>query len=107
MNNDIIKVDSYDFDQRIEKGIVLALFYDELDTHCRALEPILEEVADTYYDFARVIALEVEQSPDTASIFAINTLPTVIIFKDGKIAARIEGINPASTYENAIEDLIV
>ena len=106
MNEDIIKVDSYDFDYRIEKGIVLAYFYDELDTHCRALEPILEEVANTYYEYARVIALEVEQSPDVASIFAIETVPTVIIFKDGKMGARIEGINPAVAYENAIEDFI-
>ena len=36
MNEDIIKADSYDFDRRIEKGIVLAFFYDEFDTHCRA-----------------------------------------------------------------------
>ena len=106
MNDDIIRTDSYDFDHRIEHGIVLALFYDELDTHCRALIPILEEVADLYYDYARIIALEVEQSPDIAEIFAVNTLPTVILFKDGKMYGRIENINPSTAYENAIEDLI-
>ncbi len=106
MNDDIIKTDSYDFDYRIEKGVVMAFFYDELDVHCRALEPIMEEVADIYYDFIRVIAVEVEQSPDVASIFAIDTLPTVIIFKDGRIGARITGINPPNVYENAIEDLL-
>lgn len=106
MNEDIIRVDSYDFDRRIEKGIVLAFFYDEFDTHCKALESIMEEVSDVYYEFARVIAVDVEQSPDVADIFALNTLPTVIIFKDGKIGARIEGVNPPTVYENAIEDLI-
>ena len=53
-----------------------------------------------------MIAVDVEQSPDVADIFALNTLPTVIIFKDGKIGARIEGVNPPTVYENAIEDLI-
>ena len=106
MNDDIIKADSYDFDHRIEHGIVLALFYDELDTHCRALIPILEEVADTYYKYARIIAVEVEQSPDIAEIFAVNTLPTVLLFKDGRLYGRIENMNPPTAYENAIEDLI-
>ncbi len=106
MNHDIIRTDSYDFDRRIEKGVVLVFFYDEMDNHCRAFVPIMEEVADTYYEFARVVAIEVVQSPDVAAIFAIETLPTAIVFRDGRMGARIEGINPPHVYENAIEDLL-
>ena len=63
-------------------------------------------MADLYYEYARVIAIDVEQSPDVADVFAVDTLPSVIIFKDGNIMARIEGVNPPTVYENAIEDIM-
>ena len=106
MKDDIIKADSYDFDRRIENGIKLVFFYEEFNAHCKALEQVLEEVADVYYDYARVIAIDVEQSSDVADVFAVDTLPSVIIFKDGNIMARIEGANSPTVYENAIEDII-
>lgn len=107
MNNDIIRVDSYDFDERTESEIVLVEFYAEWCVHSRGLEPILEEIADEYYDSIRVLALDVEQSPDVAARFHIDTTPTVIIFKNGKIAERIGGANPPSTYADSIENLLI
>lgn len=106
MNEDIIYIDSYDFERRIEHGITAVLFFTEWCIQSRALMPILEEIADTYYDFARVLALDVEQSPDVASVFAIDTTPTVIIFKDGKIAERLVGTNPPSAYGDVLNELL-
>ena len=85
MSDDIIYVDSYDFDVRIEHGITVVLFFDEWCVQSMGIIPFLEEIADEYYDTLRVLALDIEQSPDVASVFAIDVTPTVIIFKDGKI----------------------
>lgn len=106
MNSDVIYVDSYDFDERIEFGIVMVDFCTKDDVHSRAIEPVIEEIADQYYDYIRVLELDVEQSPDIASIFCIDVLPTIIIFKDGKIAARISGVNPPSAYSDALNDIL-
>ncbi|MGN0469463.1 MAG: thioredoxin family protein [Acutalibacteraceae bacterium] len=106
MNDDIIPVDSYDFDERIEKGIVMVDFYAEWCVHSKGIEPIIEEIADEYYDSIRVLALDVEQSPDIAMHYEIETTPTIIIFKDGKIAHRITGANPPSTYSDALDELL-
>lgn len=106
MNEDIIYVDSYDFDERIEFGIVMVNFCSNQDVQCRAIEPIIEEIADQYYYNIRVLALDVEQSPDIANIFKIDILPTVIIFKNGKIASRIRGANPPSVYSEALDEIL-
>ncbi len=106
MNEDIILVDSYDFDERVEKGIFLVVFYAEWCVQSRGLEPILEEIADRYYDSIRVLALDVEQSPDIAVRFGIEKTPVVIFFKDGKIAEKIEGVNPPSVYSEYIDSIL-
>ena len=106
MNDDIIPVDSFDFDERTESGIVMVEFYSEWCVHSKGIEPIIEEIANEYYDSVRVLALDVEQSPDVAMRFAIETTPTIIIFNNGKIVQRITGANPPSVYSEALDDLI-
>ncbi len=106
MNEDIIRIDSYDFDSRIETGVSLVLFYAEWCVHSRGLEPIIEEIADRYYDSIRVLALDIEQSPDVAARCGIDNTPTVIVFKDGKAAEYIRGANPPSVYADCIEDIL-
>ena len=88
MNGDIIYIDSYDFDERIEFCVTAVLFYTQWCTQSRGL------------------ALDVEQSPDVGSVFAIDVTPTVIIFKNGKIFERITGANPPSAYTDVLNDLI-
>ena len=105
MSEDIIYVDSYDFDSRIEHGVTAVMFFSQWCTHSRGMMPIIEELADEYYDRMRVLALDVEQSPDIASIFAIETTPTVIFFKDGRMRERITGANPADAYSDVIDSL--
>ena len=106
MNDDIIPVDSYDFDERIEFGVVVVDFYGGQDVHSRAIEPIIEEIADQYYDSIRVLALDVEQSSDIAERFCIDTIPTVIIFNNGKAEAKLIGANPPSAYSEIIDDIL-
>ncbi len=106
MNEDIIRIDSYDFDEKTEFGLALVFFYAEWNVHSRGLEPILEEIADEYYDSTRVYAVDVEQSPDIATRYEIETLPTVVVMSDGQIVHRITGANPPSTYASVLDELL-
>ena len=104
MSDDIIAVDSYDFDDRILHGLCLVFFYAEWCVQSRGMIPIMEEIADEYYDRLRIYALDVEQSPDVASIFAIDVTPAVIAFRDGKMGERVTGANPPSAYHELISE---
>ena len=66
---------------------------------------IIDEIASQYFDCIRVLSLDVEQSPDIAIHYAIDTVPSVLFFKDGRISEKIEGANPPSVYTDIIEAL--
>ena len=107
MSDAIIYIDSYDFDMRIEHGVSMVLFFSEWCVQSHGMIPIIEDIADEYYDQMRVYALDVEQSPDVASVFAIDTTPTAIIFKDGKIVERLTGANPPTSYTDILSDVLL
>ncbi len=106
MNDDIIYVDSYDFDRRIEQGTNMVFFFSRLCTRSRAMMPIIEEIADEYYDCLRVLALDVEQSPDVADVFAVEMTPTVLFFMNGHLLERVEEANPKTVYTDVIETIL-
>lgn len=105
MCEDVIMVDSYDFDDRIYDGIVMVYFYQYENIQCRGLEGIIDEIAAEYADSVRVLALDVEQSPDIAIHYAIDSVPSVLFFKDGRISEKIEGANPPGVYTDIIDAL--
>lgn len=106
MSEDIIYVDSYDFEDRINDGIVMVFFYHHMNVQSRAFELIIDEIADQYADSVRVLAVDVEQSPDIADRFCVEGLPYVVIFHDGEIIEQIEGSNPTYTYTDILDELL-
>jgi thioredoxin 1 len=59
---------------------------------CRQLAPIVEKLADEYVGKVRVGKIDIEDSPNVANKFGIRGVPTVLVFKDGKEAARHVGL---------------
>lgn len=71
--------------QHIQSGkTVLLDFWASWCAPCRALSPILEQLAEELKDELVVAKLNVEENEVTASKFAIRSIPTMILFKDGK-----------------------
>lgn len=106
LSDDIIYVDSCDFDSRIEHGFNVVFFYSQWCSQSRSMMPIMEEIADEYYDVLRVLAVDVEQSADVANVFAVDTTPTVICFKNGYLLERITEANPKSVYTDLLDTLL-
>jgi thioredoxin 1 len=55
---------------------------------CRALAPVVEKLADEFQGKVKVGKLDTDESPGVATRFQVRSIPTVIVFKDGKVAAR-------------------
>lgn len=72
--------------------LVLVDFWAQWCEPCKALAPILEEVADGTKGLIKIAKLDVDSNPTTTANFGVQSIPTLILFKNGKPAARVVGL---------------
>ncbi|QTL03182.1 thioredoxin [Aquabacter sp. L1I39] len=92
----IDKVSDQSFDQDVLKSgsPVVVDFWAEWCGPCRMVAPILDEVSEELGDKLKIVKLNVDENPETASKYGIMSIPTLLLFKDGKIASRQVGAAP-------------
>jgi len=88
------------------QDVVLVDFWAEWCFPCKMMEPILEEIKNEFGDKIKIGKVNVDENPLIASSFMINAIPTLILFKDGKIVERFTGVQPKEVFENAIKKII-
>lgn len=82
-------------------GTVMVDFWASWCGPCVMLSPILDEIASENKSIT-LVKVDVEAEGDLAQKYNVTSLPTVIIFKEGKIVANLSGSRPKSEYLKAI-----
>ena len=72
------------FATEIKEGYVLVDFWATWCPPCRALAPIFAELSQEFAGEVKFVKLDVDRAPKTASLYGIRSIPTLILFKDGK-----------------------
>jgi len=86
-----------------DKKPVLVDFFAEWCGPCKTMAPILKEVKDTVGDSITIIKLDVDKNPQVASAYQIQSIPTLILFKEGNIMWRKMGIVSKSNLIQLIQ----
>lgn len=73
---------------------------------CRAVAPIVEEIASEYEGRLKVMKLDVDDNPRTASAYGVQSIPTLLVFKDGKPAERIIGAVPKKVITDKLQSVM-
>lgn len=104
----VIEVKKSNFQEEVISAdkLVLVDLYATWCTPCKALAPVLEELADKYADKIKVVKVNVDEEESIAAKLGIASIPTVIFFKNGQTAASFVGLRSASEIEKMIEKLL-
>ena len=95
------KVSDADFDALVLKanGPVVVDFWAEWCGPCRMIAPALDEIAGAMGDKVKIVKLNVDESPKTASKYGVMSIPTLMIFKGGEMASRQVGAAPKAKLQ--------
>ena len=73
---------------------------------CRALTPIVEDIASEYEGKLKVVKLNVDESPTIAANYQVMSIPTLLIFKEGKVEAQLIGLVSKDKIISKFESLL-
>jgi len=85
---------------------VVVDFWAEWCGPCRMIAPALEEISGTLGDKVKIVKLNVDENPATASKYGIMSIPTLMLFKDGQLASRQVGAAPKQKLEQWINGAV-
>jgi thioredoxin len=85
---------------------VLVDFWADWCVPCKAIAPTVEALAREYEGRLKVMKLDVDDNPRTASTYQVQSIPTLLIFKDGKPAERIVGAVPKKVIVDKLQSIV-
>jgi thioredoxin 1 len=108
MMANLAAVNDADFKQTVlESGQpVLVDFWADWCGPCKMIAPVVEELAGEYAGKLEVKKMDVDANPQTAMALGIRSIPTLLIFKDGKVAETVIGAVPKSVLKKKIDNVV-
>jgi thioredoxin 1 len=81
---------------------VIVDFWAEWCGPCRAVAPVLQQIADERADELRVVKVNIDEEPELAARYGILSIPTIVLFKGGQPAAAAVGAQPKRMLEQSL-----
>lgn len=102
----VINITTENFERSIKKGLVLVDFWADWCAPCRIQSPVLKDVAVEVDDKAIIAKMNVDDNRIIAAKYGISNIPTLLLFKDGKVVKRFTGVQPARVLVKEINSFI-
>ncbi len=105
---DIQQVSDSSFDGDVLKAAIPVLidFWAPWCGPCRAIAPIVEELASEYDGKLKIVKMNVDDNPQTPAQYGVRGIPNLILFKGGEVKQQIVGAVPKAQLVKAIDDIV-
>jgi len=103
-----IAVTDVDFDDQVLKSTtpVLVDFWADWCVPCKMIAPMVDELANEYDGKVTFVKLDVDASPETSMKFGIRSIPTLLLFKNGKPVDQVVGAVPKAVLKKRLENAL-
>ncbi len=98
--------DTFELEVLAQEKPTLVDFWATWCAPCRALSPILQEIADEYPDQIRIVKVNADENPQLAATYQIIGLPTMNIYVAGKLVKSISGAKPKAVLLRELAEFI-
>ena len=103
-----IAVTDTDFEEQVMKATmpVLVDFWADWCMPCKMIAPMVEDLANEYDGKVTFVKLDVDANPETSMKFGIRSIPTLLLFKDGKPVDQVVGAVPKAVLKKRLENAL-
>jgi len=101
----LVHVSDDNFEQEVIKSgkPVLVDFWAPWCGPCRAIGPVVEDLAEVYKDRVKVAKLNIDDNPKTATVYGVMSIPTIVLFKNGNALDKVVGLVPKDRLEDLMK----
>ncbi|MCX5845660.1 MAG: thioredoxin [Deltaproteobacteria bacterium] len=101
----LVHVSDDNFEQEVIKSEkpVLVDFWAPWCGPCRAIGPVVEDLAEVYKDRVKVAKLNIDDNPKTATVYGVMSIPTIVLFKNGNALDKVVGLVPKDRLEELVK----
>jgi thioredoxin 1 len=100
----IVEATDQSFKADVSEGTVLVDFWAPWCGPCKALAPVLEEVDQEVGDDFKIVKVNVDDNPETASEYGVMSIPTLVVLKNGEVADKLVGLQPKEALVNKLNE---
>lgn len=100
----VVELKDADFDATVASGVTLVDFWAPWCGPCRMQGPIVEKLAEELGDQVKVCKMNVDEEQETAAKFMVQSIPTLLILKNGEVVQQFVGVTRAVELKAALLD---
>lgn len=98
-----LKLTTSNFEETVKDGVTLVDFWAEWCGPCRQMEPVIEDLAQDYASKAKITKVNIDDEQDIAEKYAIQAIPTLLLFKNGAVAQKFVGLTKKDVLAQALD----
>jgi len=104
----VVQLSDSSFESEVNQSTVPVLvdFWASWCAPCKAIAPVIDQLADAFDGKAKICKLNVDENPATPGQFGVRGIPTMILFKDGQVVDQVVGAVPKNQLEGMINKAI-